>query len=38
MGLISSLLLALKVQHNPSVFVGDQTAGACRARCSRSVL
>lgn len=31
MGLISSLLLALKVQQNPSVFAGDQTPGDCSA-------
>lgn len=31
MGLISSLLLALKVQQNPSVFIGDQTPGDCKA-------
>lgn len=31
MGLISSLLLAFKVQQNPSVFVGDQTPGGCSA-------
>lgn len=31
MGLISSLLLAFKVQQNPSVFAGDQTPGGCSA-------